>query len=65
MQVQSFTVLFSDEVLHDDIGHVVSIGVEVFVEAVNCGEVKLVAIDGPILAATHLDKRQQCSSTSY
>lgn len=39
MQVQSFTVLLSDEVLHDDIGHVVSVCVEVFVEAVNCGEV--------------------------
>lgn len=63
--MKNFTFLLGDEVLHDDVRHAVSIGVTVFIEAMNCREVKLVAEDGPILAAAHLDKRQQCSSTSY
>lgn len=52
----SGTFLLSDEVLDNDISHVVSIGVAIFVEAVNCTEDNLVAGNGPILAAQHLDK---------
>ena len=51
--------------LNDDVGHAVSVSVAIFVQAVNCAEDKLVAGDGPILAAQHLDEKQQCSSTSY
>lgn len=52
----SGTFLLSDEVLDNDISHIVSIGVAIFVEAVNCTEDNLVAGNGPILAAQHLDK---------
>lgn len=54
---QKCTFLFSDEVLDNDISHAVSISIAILVEAVNCAEDKLVAGDGPILAAQHLDKR--------
>lgn len=54
--VLSRTFLLSDEVLDNDISHVVSIGVAILVEAVNCAEDNLVAGNGPILAAQHLDK---------
>lgn len=52
----SGTFLLSDEVLDNDIRHVVSIGVAILVEAVNCTEDNLVAGNGTILAAQHLDK---------
>lgn len=54
---QKCTFLFSDEVLDNDISHAVSVSIAILVEAVNCTEDKLVAGDGPILAAQHLDKR--------
>lgn len=54
---QKCTFLFSDEVLDNDISHAVSISIAILVEAVNCAEDKLVACNGPILAAQHLDKR--------
>lgn len=50
------TFLLSDEVLDNDISHVVSIGIAILVEAVNCAKYDLVAGNGPILAAQHLDK---------
>jgi len=59
------TFLLRDEVLHDDVGHAVSVRVAVFVEAVHCTEDELVAGDGPVLAAQHLDKRERCSRTSH
>lgn len=52
-----FTFLFSDEVLDDDIRHAVPVSIAILVEAVNRTENKLVAGDGPILAAQHLGKR--------
>ena len=54
---QKHTFLFSDEVLDNDISHVVSVSIAILVESVNCAEDKLVAGEGPILAAQHLDKR--------
>lgn len=54
---QKCTFLLSDEVLDNDISHAVSISIAILVEAMNCTEDKLVAGDGPILAAQHLDKR--------
>lgn len=52
----SGTFLLSDEVLDNDISHVVSIGIAILVEAVNCAEDNLVAGNSPILTAQHLDK---------
>lgn len=49
--------MLSDEVLDNDIGHTVSVSIAIFVEAMNRTEDKLVAGDGPILAAQHLEKR--------
>lgn len=54
---KTFTFLFGDEVLDDDVCHAVSVGVAILVEAVNRAENKLVAGDGPILAAQHLVER--------
>lgn len=54
---KTLTFLLCDEVLDDDVRHAVSVGIAVLVEAVNRAENKLVAGDGPILAAQHLDKR--------
>lgn len=54
---KAFTFLLGDEVLDDDVCHAVSVGIAILVEAVNRAENKLVAGDGPILAAQHLDKR--------
>lgn len=54
---QKCTFLFGNEVLHDDISHAVSVCIAILVEAVNCTEDKLVAGNGSILAAKHLDKR--------
>lgn len=54
--VLSGTFLLSDEVLDNDISHVVSIGIAILVEAVNCAEDNLVAGNSPILTAQHLDK---------
>lgn len=51
------TFLFSDEMLNNDISHAVSVGIAIHVETVNCTEDKLVAGNGPILAAQHLLKR--------
>lgn len=50
------TFFFSDEMLDNDISHAVSIRIAILVEAVNCIEDKLVAGDGPILAAQHLEE---------
>lgn len=50
------TFFFSDEVLDNDISHAVSISVAILVEAVNCIEDKLIAGDGPVLAAQHLEE---------
>lgn len=55
--MQNNTFLFSDEMLNNDISHTVSISIAIFVKAVNCAKDKLIAGDGPILAAQHLDKR--------
>lgn len=54
---KTLTFLLCDEVLDNDIRHAVSVGIAILVEAVNRAENKLVAGDGPILAAQHLDKR--------
>lgn len=62
---QKCTFFLSDEVLDNDVSHAVSISIAILVEAVNRTEDKLVAGDGPILAAQHLDRRQQSCSTSY
>ena len=62
--MQNCTFLLSDEVLDDDVSHAVSISITILVEAMNSAEGKLVAGNGPILAAQHLDKRRQCSRTS-
>lgn len=53
--MQTCTFLFRNEVLDNNISHAVSIGIAILVEAVNCAEDKLVAGNGPILAAQHLD----------
>lgn len=54
---KTLTFLLCDEVLDNDVGHAVSVGVAVLVEAVNRAENQPVAGDGPILAAQHLDRR--------
>lgn len=59
------TFSFGDEVLDNDIGHVVSIRVAILVEAVNRTEVELVAGDGPVLAAHHLYETPQCRGASH
>lgn len=57
LQSKTLTFLLCDEVLDDDVRHAVSVGIAILVEAVNRAENKLVAGDGPILAAQHLDER--------
>lgn len=63
------TFLFSDEVLDDDIGHAVSVGIAVLVQAVHRAEDELEEGYGPILAAQNLNRgeemRVQCSSGSH
>lgn len=50
------TFLLGDQVLHDDVGHAIPVGVAVLVEPVDCAENQLVEGDGAILAAHHLQR---------
>eukprot|EP00916_Digyalum_oweni_P017943 GHVL01029802.1.p1 GENE.GHVL01029802.1~~GHVL01029802.1.p1 ORF type:complete len:141 (+),score=12.37 GHVL01029802.1:206-628(+) len=49
------TFLVGDEVLDDDVGHVVPVGVAVFVQAVHRAEHQLVVRQGSILTPHHLE----------
>ena len=48
------TFLLGDQVLHNDIGHAIPVGVAVLVEPMDCAENQLVEGNGAILAAHHL-----------
>lgn len=45
------TFLLGDEVLHDDVGHTVPVGVAVLVQAMNRAEDELEEGDGAVLTA--------------
>lgn len=49
--------MLCDQMLDDDVSHAVPISIAILVEAVNCTESKLIASNGPILTAQHLDKK--------
>lgn len=45
------TLLLSDEVLYDDVGHAVSVGIAVLIQAMNRAEDQLEEGDGAVLTA--------------
>ena len=53
------TFLVCDEVLYDDVGHVVSVGVPVFVQPVYCAEDELVVGYRTVLTANSLRENNQ------
>ena len=56
MQLVAFTFLVCDEVLYDDVGHVVPVGITVLVQAVHRAEDQLVVRDRTVLTPHSLHK---------